>query len=55
VKSLDYTGIISEENRRQVTLVCELWLAGELAQCAVATFAHDKHMSFEEPQFRQGG
>ena len=52
VKHLDFAGRVSEENRRHVVLVCELWQRGQLLQSRIATFAPTKHVALEDPQLR---
>ncbi len=54
VKSLDFSRYITEENRRRVVLVCELWQDGERLQSAIATFAPTKHVELEDPQLTVG-
>jgi beta-mannosidase len=49
VSALDFKGRVTEENRRQVVLVCELWHADERLQSALATFAPTKHLAIEDP------
>lgn len=48
-RNLDFANRITDENRRHVILVCELWQNGERLQTAIATFAPTKHVALEDP------
>lgn len=54
VALLDFTDHVTEENRREVILVCELWkgksVAGERQALRVVLFVPSKHLSLEDPQ-----
>jgi beta-mannosidase len=50
VQTLDFASRITDEQRRQVILVGELWQAGERVQIVIATFAPSKHLALVDPQ-----
>ncbi|MGB8646354.1 MAG: glycoside hydrolase family 2 protein [Anaerolineae bacterium] len=54
VKHLDFSTRVSDENRRQVILVAELWEHGERLQMTIATFVPNKHLEITEPQIMIG-
>ena len=49
-QTLDFTGRITDQQRREAILVCELWQADERMQIAIATFAPTKHLALTDPQ-----
>jgi beta-mannosidase len=49
-QSLNFAGRISDEQRRQAILVCELRQDGKHVQTAIATFAPTKHLQLINPQ-----
>ena len=52
VRSFDFASLITDENRRNVLLVCDLVQGGQTLQRAVATFAPTKHLGLTDPQVR---
>lgn len=48
VQAHDFAGRISDDNRRDVVFVCELWQDGHRLQSTLATFAPTKHVSLED-------
>jgi beta-mannosidase len=52
VCTLDFGGRISDANRREVALVCELHQGDQRIALSVATFAPDKHLSLTDPALR---
>ncbi len=59
VCSLDFTDQISDDNRRRVIFVCELWQGEQRLVCCTATFAPNKHLELVDPglmvEMRQEG
>jgi beta-mannosidase len=49
VQALDFAAQVTEANRREVLLVCELWHAGERLALSIAPFAPSKHVRLEDP------
>ena len=50
VRSLDFSGQIRDENRRQVVFIAELWKGKKLQARQLATFAPNKHLELAAPQ-----
>jgi beta-mannosidase len=50
VRVLDFSGRLTDDNRRQVVFVAELWNGEELMARQVATFVPNKHLELVEPQ-----
>lgn len=50
VRVLDFSKHITEENRRQVVFIAELWKGAELATRQVATFVPNKHLELAAAQ-----
>jgi beta-mannosidase len=49
VRSLDFSGQIREENRRQVVLIAELWKGRKFLARQLATFSPNKHLELTAP------
>ncbi len=49
IRILDFAGHISDDNRRQVIFVAELWQGNERIALNVATFVANKHLALVEP------
>jgi beta-mannosidase len=50
IRSLDFSGKVGDENRRQVVFVAELWKGRKLQARQLATFAPNKHLELAAPQ-----
>jgi beta-mannosidase len=50
VRSLDFSGKVHEQNRRQVVLVAELWKGRKFLARQMGTFAPNKHLELAAPQ-----
>lgn len=50
VCELDFAGRVSEDNRRQVVLVYELWRDEGRLSMGVLPFAHNKHLQLSDPE-----
>jgi len=50
LRSLDFSGKVHEQNRRQVVLVVELWKGREFLARQLGTFAPNKHLELAAPQ-----
>jgi beta-mannosidase len=50
VHNLDFASLVTDENRRNVLLVCDLVQGSQTLQRAVATFAPTKHLALTDPQ-----
>ena len=48
--ALDLSGQVSDENRRRVVLVHELWHDGERLSSGVVTFGPNKHLELADPE-----
>lgn len=49
IRTLDFAGQISDDNRRNVIFVAELWQGNERVALHVATFVANKHLALSEP------
>jgi beta-mannosidase len=49
VRSLDFSGQIGEQNRRQVVLIAELWKGRIFLARSLATFSPNKHLELTAP------
>ncbi len=49
VRTLDFARHVSDDNRRDVVFVAELWTGGERTALQVATFVPTKHLSLSDP------
>jgi beta-mannosidase len=54
VCSLDLAKRVSDENRREVVLVYELWAGDERLSMGVMPFAPNKHLELSDPDLRYG-
>jgi len=52
VCELDFTSQVSEDNRREVVLVYELWRDEERLSMGVLPFAPNKHLQLSDPELR---
>ena len=50
IRSLDFSGHVRDENRRQVVFIAELWKDRKLQSRSLATFAPNKHLELAAPQ-----
>jgi beta-mannosidase len=50
VRVLDFSTRVSDENRRQIVFIANLWKGGEIVMRQVATFAPNKHLELAAPQ-----
>ena len=50
VRSLDFSGKVHEQNRRQVVFVAELWKGSKFLARQLGTFAPNKHLELAAPQ-----
>ena len=50
IRSLDFSGQIREDNRRQVVFIAELWKGKKFLARQLATFAPNKHLELVAPQ-----
>jgi beta-mannosidase len=52
VRNYDFASLITDENRRNLILVCDLVQGDQTLQRAVATFAPTKHLALTDPQLQ---
>jgi beta-mannosidase len=52
VRNFDFASLVTDENRRNLILVCDLVQGDQTLQRAVATFAPTKHLVLTDPQVR---
>ncbi len=52
VRTLDFADRVSDDNRREVVFVAELWKEDERVALQVATFAPTKHLSLVNPRLK---
>jgi beta-mannosidase len=59
VHSFDFSASVTEENKRDLVFICELWQGEKLISSTVSTFVPNKHLSFSDPNLnvtvRQAG